>query len=369
VQDQTNKVRVLVADSSSYTRLVLEEIIAAEKDITVTGVASDGDELVQLLKLSGASVVMADYGLPKNNRFFTFKRIFSEVPTPIVLLLEKELLTLELVKEVTALGVYAIILKPEGALFPNYRSIAAEVLMKVRAVQQTDFCDMQRRLLLLQQEVADMPKRKPKQKVAPVETVIVIGASTGGTQAIEYIIRHLSPDLQASILIAVHLPVAFTRTFTRRLQELTPLTVKEGRSGLLLQPGKIIVAPGERNMVVKPVMGNRASLKIDFEEEETVSFDLPSVDVLMESVAQSAVKRIVGVILTGMGKDGTVGAGLIKGRGGVVIAQNEASSAIFGMAKSAIDSGFIKEVLPLGEIAQYINNLEQHGVSITDSIT
>jgi two-component system, chemotaxis family, protein-glutamate methylesterase/glutaminase len=190
--------------------------------------------------------------------------------------------------------------------------------------------------------------------------LVVIGGSTGGTKALETIVRGLSQKLSAAVLVAVHLPEKFTRSFTQRLRSLTSLKVVEGRAGLRLEGGKIIVAPGDRNMMVSRQMGLKNDLRVAFCEEPADEFDRPSVDILMKSVARLAGPRTLGVILTGMGKDGTLGTKAILSKGGETIAQDEASSAIFGMAKSAIEKGNITKVLGLNQIPDYINRFAEY---------
>ncbi len=351
------KIKVIIAVSSGYHRLVLDDIISAEQDMGVKGQAAGADELLAALHSQQPDVVVLDNMLPDNRDFLVLKRIFSEKPTPVILLIAKEKLSLELVKQATELGVYAIVLKPGPAYYTNYRGIASEVISKVRAVRHTPHWDSKERLAQLQQELSFLPLIPAKRLKGAPETVIVIGASTGGTQALETIVKQLSPMLQAAVVIVVHLPKSFTESFAARLRELTKLKVEEGREGLLLKQGKIIVAPGGKDIVVVPVMGNKANLKVGFSTEPSDSFDQPSIDLLMQSVAESEVKQVIGVILTGMGKDGTKGAGHIQSRGGLVIAQDEETSLIFGMAKSAIDSGFTNQVLPLADIPHYLNRL------------
>lgn len=373
MKEQKNILRVLVAESSSFSRLVLEDILCAESDIAVCGLAADGDQLLQQLQSHKVDLVLASADLRHNKLLFSFKRIFSEHPLPILMLVEREKLTLELLKEAIELGVYSVVVKPDASNRPNYRSIAEEIRQKVRAVRESEYWNPEKRLRMLEQEVKLLASVSRKPRSITAETLIVLGASTGGTQAVEAIVKQLDPDLNAAVLIAVHMPPKFTHSFARRLNELTPLQVSEGRSGLIPKSGKIIVAPGGRNMVVHSVMGNAANLKIAFAEDGAPGYDMPSVDLLMQTVAKSAARQVIGVILTGMGKDGTAGAGTIfKRNGGHVIAQNEETSAIFGMAKSAIESGHINQVLPLSQIAFYLNRYvaeQQQQVSIPDSDT
>ncbi|OKL41340.1 chemotaxis protein CheB [Pontibacter flavimaris] len=369
MEEKDTMLRVLIADSSSYSRMVLQDIIGSAPGVQITDLAADGDELLKSLKANRAELVVLDHDLPKNGNLLALKRIFGEVPVPVLLLLQQEQLTLELLKQAVELGVYGVVLKPgKSRYYTNYRSIAREVLQKVMAVRQSNLHDAQLRYEVLQQEVVEWNETPAALSAkATSETVIVIGASTGGTQAVEHIVRQLSPDLEATVLVALHLPQSFTRTYAERLQAQTPLKVVEGRRGLKLKPGKVIVAPGGRNMVVQTVMGNRANLMIAFSDEKTSLFDQPSIDLLMQSVARSSVRQVVGVILTGMGKDGTAGAAHIKACGGIVVAQDEETSTIFGMAKSAIESGYINEVLPLQEIPVFLNKyVAGQQVSTTD---
>ena len=370
---QKNILQVMVAERSSFSRLVLEDILGSASDIQVCGLAADGEQLLQQLQAQKVDVVVASADLRQKDSLLVFKRIFSECPTPIVMLAERELLTLDVLREAIELGVYGVVMKPSPNRRPNYRSIASEIQDKVRAVRESEYWNPEKRLRLLEQEVKVVRPAVRKPKVATAEIIIVIGASTGGTQAVETIVKQLDPALKAAVLVAVHLPQKFTQSFTRRLKSLTPWQVVEGRAGLIPKPGMVIIAPGGQNMVVKPVMGNMASLKIGFAEEGLASgFDMPSVDLLMQSVADSGVNQVIGVILTGMGRDGTEGAAAILNRsGGHVIAQDEQTSAIFGMAKSAIESGNIHKVLPLSQIAFYLNKYvaEQQQVSATDNHT
>ncbi|PVY42424.1 chemotaxis protein CheB [Pontibacter virosus] len=371
MKGQNNRLKVLVADGSSHARLVLESILSCSPDLEVIGLASNGAQLLETLRQQKADVILASVDLRKNEHLLVFKQIFSECPTPIVMLVEKDQLNLELLKEAIDLGVYGVILKPGPSSRPAYRNMSEEICRKVTAVRESEYWDPNKRLSMLREETQIFtPAEQKEPRNVTADTIIVVGASTGGTQAVEQIIRQLDPKLKASVLVAIHLPPKFTHSYTRRLKGMTDLTVIEGRTGLVPKPGKVIIAPGGRNMIVHTVMGNASSLKIGFSEDVDAGDDLPSVDQLMMAVAQTGVPRVIGVILTGMGKDGTAGVlAIAQRKGGHVIAQDEASSAIFGMAKSAIDSGNTDKVLPLSEIGPYLNQYvatRQQQVSTTD---
>ncbi len=373
VKEDEGVIRVVVADKATYGRLVLEDIIRDAAGLQLVGMAATGSELLELHLEKQADVVLLDFDLPQNEQQLALKRIFSEQPAPVLLLLLQEQLTLKMMQQAIELGVYGIILKPGKGLYVNYRSMAAEIIQKIHAVRESDQWYGEQRQQLWQQVIDKMPvntrSARPR-RTEVVETLIVIGASTGGTQAIEQVVRQLAETLVATVLIALHLPESFTGTYAQRLQEITSLDVQEGYEGLPLKKGSVIVAPGGRNMVVRSNMGDKANLQIAFSSEEHATYDLPSVDLLMKSVAESAVPHKVGVILTGMGRDGTVGAAYMQQRGGEMIAQDEESSIIFGMAKSAIESGYIDKVLPLAEIPHHLNRYVagKQQVSATDSV-
>lgn len=372
-EKSTNKLKVLVAVSSGYGRAVLQDILQAEQDLETGLAVASADDLLNELNEHTYDMVLLDNDLEGNERLQALKRIFAEKPAPVMLLVQQVHISPELLAQAIELGVYAVMLKPANGPYVNYRNLSAEVLKKVRAVRDSTLHDTgklveQVRLGLASTHTADALLTTARKGHTP-DTVVVIGASTGGTVAVESIIAQLPATLQATVLVALHLPKGFTRTFSERLQTLTPLLVREGRESLLVKPGTVIIAPGGRNMIVKPVMGNMANLRISFTQEQPSLYDTPSIDLLMKSVAQTKVRQIIGVILTGMGRDGTIGAGYIRQRGGTMLAQDEETSAIFGMARSAIESGSIDKVLPLHEIPQQICRLveKQAQVRATDS--
>jgi two-component system chemotaxis response regulator CheB len=261
--------------------------------------------------------------------------------------------------EAMKIGIYDYVKIASNTRFPQFRSISHEIVAKVRAVM-----DIKAHQMALKQQglPVDLMAAGAARMGGPKEPscLVVIGGSTGGTKALETIIRSLSQSLSAVVLVAVHLPVKFTRSFTLRIRSLTSLKVVEGRVGLKLERGKIIIAPGDKNMIVHQHMGLENDWRVAFSEEPADEFDRPSVDVLMKSVARLSGPRTLGVILTGMGKDGTLGTRAIVSKGGETIAQDEASSAIFGMAKSAIEKGNITKVLGLNQIPDYINRFAEY---------
>nr|WP_262905237.1 CheB methylesterase domain-containing protein [Hymenobacter nitidus] len=192
----------------------------------------------------------------------------------------------------------------------------------------------------------------------PPSGVAVIGGSTGGAQAVEALVRALPATLTSAVLVAIHLPAHFTESFVARLRRATVLPVVTGEPGTTLEAGKIIVAPGGHNTVVRAQSrGPWLTWHTEFTDEVSPVPDEPSVDLLMKSVARTVGRNSLGIVLTGLGRDGTLGAQSIRQHGGFVIAQDEASSAVFSMPKSVIQHGAANIISPLSDIAGYIGRL------------
>jgi two-component system chemotaxis response regulator CheB len=348
VRTNFHKLKVTIANSSSYSRLVLSSILQAQPDLEVLDTAADELSLLASLRLKRPDVVLADLNLQNQNTGFFLRQVHLESGVPVLILCEKEKPNAAYLSKASQLGVYDYILKPAHQLQPKFRDLQNEILEKIRAVHKTKFIATTADQNAMVSRVKTPASKKPK-------GVVVIGASTGGTQAVENIIRNLNPKLDACILIAVHLPGGFTRSFAKRLQSLTSLKVVEGENGRKLQKGKIIIAPGGNNMLLTPGLTQSGTLEIKITAASETEYDKPSIDVLMKSVAGYYGASALGIVLTGMGKDGTKGLEAIKKQGGLTVAQDQDSSVIFGMAKSAIDKGHVKLVLPLLQIPAFIN--------------
>ncbi|MDX5346303.1 MAG: CheB methylesterase domain-containing protein, partial [Hymenobacteraceae bacterium] len=265
---------------------------------------------------------------------------------PVVVMAEAEQLAGQLQEVLTVAAQAEFVVIPHYKLFPQFRNLQDEIIRKIKQVINSRQAFQQ----LHRQFTAGLAA--PKKPVS----VVVIGASTGGTAAIEQIVKNLCTRLNAAVLIAVHLPAKFTKTFAKRLASLTKLKVVEGQPGTRLEAGKIIIAPGGQNMLVVNQMGSSTNLAVALTDETDATYDMPSVDFLMKSAVKHAKSRTLGVILTGLGTDGTAGAKAVLKKGGTVIAQDKKSSAIFGMASSAIKQGAVTDVMPLTKIAEYINS-------------
>ena len=346
----TAKLKVIIADSSNYSRLVLANMVQEQPDLEVLDTASDGASLIEALRQHRPDVVLADLaGMSTGARARLLRRLHQETGVPVLAVLDQQNGAAATFKDANEFGVYDYVFKPAHKLQPSLRSLQVEILNKIRAARRSVVAPG------FSFQNATVLPLKSKRAAAEPKGLIVIGASTGGAQAIEKIVASLDTSLEACVLVALHLPAGFTASFAKRLQALTPLNVVEAKPGTRLQKGKIIIAPGGKNTLLLPGFNSLSEARLTFTAAAPDEFNQPSVDVLMRSAALCGGNNLLGVVLTGMGMDGTDGLRAIQHSGGTTLAQDQESSAIFGMARSAIDKGCVKYVRPLNRIADFIN--------------
>ncbi len=250
-------------------------------------------------------------------------------------------------REAARWGVYDHLAPLLPAVHPDYEHSRREVLRKVRRARNHAHVN-----LTTPEPVASLLGRRPV-PVIPPRGLVVIGGSTGGAAAVEQIVRDLRPGLPYAVVVAVHLPAAFTMSLVERIRRATGLPVVVGQPGTSLLAGQITVMPGGCNQVVRSVPGRGWVLELA--AEPAASLDEPNIDLLMRSAARTAGRHVLGVVLSGLGRDGTAGAQMLRQHGGQVVAQDELTSAVFGMPSSVIQAGAAQAVLPVTDIAAYIN--------------
>jgi two-component system chemotaxis response regulator CheB len=249
------------------------------------------------------------------------------------------------------MGAFDFVAKPENVLADGMQEIAAELIAKIKAAVSSPF----RRRPLSAMDISAQPKRKRSTPIlGPASKLVAIGISTGGPNSLEYMLNQLPPDFHATILVVQHMPAGFTNTFARRLNDSCALEVKEAQSGDLAAAGRVLICPGDRHMKVRRMpLGDVVVLS----DDPKVNGHRPSVDVLFRSAAQEFGSDAVGLLMTGMGEDGAEGLGAMKAAGALTIAQDEASSIVFGMPRAAIERGYANRVVGLESLA---NTLIQH---------
>ncbi|MBC6699614.1 chemotaxis protein CheB [Hymenobacter puniceus] len=316
---------ILLGNLPTALRLRLARLFQGQPGWQIVGGGSTSDLLASARRLRPSLIIVAQ------DQLRDIEQLRRSASIPVLLFAETVPLP-GMLREVAAWGVYSYF-QPDS----NHPLWAADILHKVRQA------------LPAQPRIAALPTASAS--VPGIATgLVVIGGSTGGTLAAEQLVRSLPANLTCAVLVAIHLPAAFLTSFVSRLRRATTLPVIAGHAGIMLQPGQIVVAPGGVNSLVSAANSPWRVWKLELTNEAGPSGDEPSLDLLMRSAACTVGRNVLGVVLTGLGHDGTLGAQAIRQCGGTVLAQDEASSAMFSMPKSVIQAGWANAVLPLHEL-------------------
>jgi two-component system, chemotaxis family, protein-glutamate methylesterase/glutaminase len=337
--------KVLVVDDSAFMRLLISDLLT-EGGIEVVGTAVNGLEAVERTKELAPDVVLLDLNMPEYDGLYGVKGIMSECPTPILILSSVGNSNLEPVFDALKNGAVDYMNKPDRNK-SKMREIQSSLITKVKSTSRAKPKSLSN---LTPDKSSFITTRNKKKKNTEI---IAIGASTGGPSAIEQIISSLPEDFDIPLIICQHMPSVFIPPFVNRLGALTGLHVVSGSLNMRPTPGTIIFCPGHANMILKKQDGE---IVIDFTEEKFVEYNNPSINAMMESVAKIYESKSVGVLLTGMGKDGVNGMKAIKEIGGFTIAQDKESSVIYGMPKVAVERGVVDISLNIKEIGSYLVN-------------
>ncbi len=342
-------IKVLIVDDSAIVRETLSKFLSSKKDIEVVGVAPDPyiarDKILKLKP----DVITLDIEMPKMDGLSFLEKLMLYHPVMVIIVSSITTKDPYSVVKALELGAYDVVNKSN---IYSVNEVLEEILLKIRNAYENKDQFLSR----FQKVIKTYKNTKPHIYTSEIETtdkLIAIGASTGGTIALEYILSSL-PKNVPPILIVQHMPAGFTNQFAYRLNELSKLEVKEAEEGDILQNGKAYIAKGGYHLKVQK-KGNLANLL--FDDSEKVYFQKPSVDVLFFSVAETYGKNAIAILLTGMGKDGSTGLLNIKEKGGYTIVQDEASSVVWGMPRAAIELNAHKEILSLEKIPRRIIEL------------
>ena len=334
----TNKIKVLIVDDSVSMQMVLKEIIEAAPDFTVVGTAGDAYEAKQMVTDFSPDVITLDVEMPKVSGLRFLEVLMKSQPTPVVMISTLTKANSDTTLRAFELGAVDYIAKPnlnQREMFQRYSNM---VVKKLRIAAACNIASPANRL--------PPQSQKPQDETFSVNRVLAIGASTGGTEALNYLLRQL-PCANFALLIVQHMPAGFTSTFARRLNNSTSFNVVEAQGGELIRPGVAYLAPGDFHM---RVVRSDNQLYTDIFKAEKVSGHRPSVDVLFYSVAHEIGRHALATILTGMGKDGAQGLKKIYDAGGFTVAQDEASCVVYGMPRAAVELGAVRVIAPLSNI-------------------
>lgn len=351
-------IQVLLVDDSALMRQTLGEVLQSSPGIALMAAVADPILAMQRMQRQWPDVIVLDVEMPRMDGLTFLRKIMQERPTPVIICSTLTAKGTATTLDAMAAGAFSIIAKPQLGLRNFLHTHGKEMVAAIRAAAQANA----RRLLPSTAPLPVRPKLTADAVLAlqpasasrslsqTTEHIVAIGTSTGGTQALEHILTRL-PSTCPGIVIVQHMPEAFTAAFAQRLHRLCAITVKEAQAGDRALPGQALIAPGGRHMLLRR---SGAQYTVDVVDGPLVSRHRPSVNVLFRSVAQTAGRNSMGLLLTGMGDDGAAGLLEMRQAGAHTVAQDEASSVVFGMPKEAIDRGAAVEVVALSEMAEKI---------------
>jgi two-component system chemotaxis response regulator CheB len=339
-----DRIRVLVVDDSALMRKFIPQMLATDDSIEVVGTAMDGTFCLKKIEDLRPHVVTLDLEMPGMNGIDTLKEIMRHRPVPVIVFSSHSVEGASVTLKALGLGAFDFVTKPKDAT-THMAEAAHELRSKVKAAAESK---LKPRILPGGSPKIEKKIEKKATFAANPSKIVAIGISTGGPQALEYLLAQLPGDFPASILVVQHMPENFTGMFAKRLDELSALRVKEAQSGDLIQAGRVLICPGSRHMRVKRLPLSDVAVLGD---DERVNGHRPSADVLLRSVAEEFRSQVVGVLMTGMGDDGAEGLNAVKSAGGLTIAQSEDSCVVYGMPKAAIERGYAQRVVALDAMA------------------
>jgi len=343
----SERVRVLVVDDSALMRKLIPIILSRDPGIEVVGTAMDGAFALKKIEELQPDVVTLDLEMPRMDGIETLRLIMRSTPLPVILFSTHSKEGAYSTFKALAFGAIDFVAKPKDAAAGNLDAIAEQLIEKVKVAKRAGG----KRLQVPPIEEKAHSSKKPGRNPIPPNRVIAIGISTGGPNALQFVLSQIPGEFTGTILVVQHMPEGFTEMFAKRLDECCQLDVHEARSGDLLLAGRVLICPGNRHMMVRHMpRGDMAVLS----DAPPVNGHRPSADVLFHSVAQEFGPSAVGIIMTGMGEDGAEGLGAIKNAGGITIAQSEDTCVVGGMPRAAITRGFASKVVPLDALASFL---------------
>jgi two-component system, chemotaxis family, protein-glutamate methylesterase/glutaminase len=338
-------IRVLVTDDSAFMRKLLSNIINSDDELEVVAVAKNGQELLEKLPIYTPDVVTLDISMPIMDGVEVLKRIMDENPLPVVMIsaLSDEENTFKCLE----LGAVDFIPKTSGIISIDMGKKKEIIIEKIKIAYKAK---------IDKKSLSQIEENKINNTNYKKDQIIGIGASTGGPKAIETVLAGLPEKFRTPIIIIQHIPIEFTSTFAKRLNKICSLRIKEAEADETVEEGIVYIAPGGFHLRLEK---QKKSTFIRLSKEAAVNGMRPSIDIAFESIGKGFGKNAIGVILTGMGSDGTTGLGVIKKNGGFTIAQEESTCVVPGMPRKAIDAQVIDKIIPLEhiskELMEYLN--------------
>ncbi|HKL86742.1 MAG TPA: chemotaxis response regulator protein-glutamate methylesterase [Treponemataceae bacterium] len=346
-------INVMIVDDSAVVRQTLSEVLSRESDIQIMATASDPYDAAEKLKKNVPDVIILDIEMPRMDGLTFLKKLMTQHPIPVIICSSKAEEGSQNVFQALQFGAVDIIQKPkigtkvfiEESMVMISDAVRAAYLTKVKKISNS----VRPVAPKLTADVM-LPMSSPNISIETTERVVVVGASTGGTEALRVFLEQLPIDCPG-VVIVQHMPEHFTAAFASRLNSICDVTIKEAEDNDTVLRGRVLIAPGNKHLLLKRA---GARYYVEVKTGPLVSRHRPSVDVLFRSTARYAGKNAIGVIMTGMGDDGAKGMLEMKNAGAYNLAQDEKSCIVFGMPKEAIKAGAVDKIAPLEELAGFV---------------
>lgn len=364
-----DKIKVLITDDSALMRKLISAMLSQDAEIEVVATAMDGILALKKIEQYQPDVITLDIIMPNMDGLTTLEHIVARYHLPVIIVSSLVSPGAEITLKALELGAVDFVAKPKNLVPDQINIIAQELVAKIKAVanyrsrkalnlwdKQIDKETSKEEKPLFEKKLTEAVKSEEK-----AAKLICIGISTGGPEALSWLLPKLPKNLAAAVLVVQHMPEGFTAQLAQRLNKLSSIPIKEAADGDLILASRVLIAPGGRQMYVKK---RPLAATVVVSEAPPVSGHCPSVDVLFASAATEYGDNTIGIIMTGMGEDGVIGLGKIKQAGGLTLAQDEASCVVFGMPKVALAKGYVDEVVSLEQIPDYL--VEKVGVYACD---
>ncbi len=353
---------VLVVDDSAFARSMISKKLKSDPDIGRVESARDGQEALDKLAALKPDVITMDVQMPRLDGIGALKQIMVLRPTPVVMISSLTGDDTETTLAALELGAVDFFLKPSIADSAGDGSGERDLVETVKLAARVPVARLAR---AIRSEIPARPAQSSRGTATPtrtagatkrIERVVVIASSTGGPRALAEVVPSLPADDRVAYAIVQHMPAGFTKSLSERLDSAGPLTVREAEKGEFIQGGTVLMAPGGYHMVVA------SNGEIDLTEEPTLHGVRPAADITMRSIARGFGRKTVGVVLTGMGSDGKDGSGAIKAAGGMVLAEDESTCAVYGMPRAVVEARHADKVVPIDKVARQIVRMYEVGL-------
>ncbi|MGD0036009.1 MAG: chemotaxis response regulator protein-glutamate methylesterase [Bacteroidota bacterium] len=360
-QSEENFIKVIVIDDSAFMRKSLTLMLESDREIRVIATARDGSEGIEKISKLKPDIVTLDIEMPSMDGLTALKIIMEQMPVPVLMVSSLTTESAQATMQAFDLGAVDFISKDLASISTNIKNIKGELIDKIKQIARSRLIQTRFRMRRLVQSSRDKKDQiAPASKIISFENVasdfqaVVVGISTGGPEALHNLIPKIPKQFPIGMAIVQHMPPHFTKSLADRLNIISKVNVKEAEQGEVVEPGKVLIAPGGRHLTFR---NDGPNVITEISDEPINALYRPSADIMMKSAGITFHGPLLGVIMTGMGKDGVEGLKCIKSKGGYVIAQDEESCIVYGMPQAALEEGVVDSMVSLENISVAFNRL------------